>query len=94
MSVSTTLPVRKRAWFVFSAVLFALAWLLWVPVQSKPLIYFWELWPMVFSSAALQFDFWLWLLGSTVVFLVGAVFLGWILQFIWGRLLGDSRREK
>ena len=90
MNGSSTLPVRKKAWFVFSTVLFGLAWLLWVPVQSKPVLYFWELWPMVFSAAALRLDFWLWLLGSTVVFLVGAVFLGWVLQFIWGLLF---RRE-
>ena len=29
----------------------------------------------------------IWLLGSTVVFLIAAAFLGWLLQFLWSLLL-------
>ena len=95
MNLRTALPVRKKAWVAFSSVLFALAWLLWMPVQSKPLVYFWELWPMLFTSVALSIEFWLWLLESTVVFLIGAVLLGWVMQFIWGLLLSIfSRRHE
>ncbi len=93
MDTKRALPVHKRAWLVFSVALFCLSWLLWIPVQSKPLVYFWELWPMMFTSSALQAEFWFWLLGSIVVFLAGAVFLGWILQFLWGLLISILKRD-
>ena len=89
MNIKRPLPIRKKAWCVFSVVLFGLAWLLWVPVQSKPLFYFWELWPMLFTSAALRVEFWLFFLGGIFGFAVGAVFLGWVLQFAWGLVITD-----
>jgi len=94
MNLSSKLPIRKKAWAVFSVAVFGLAWLLWVPVQSKPLVHFWELWPMLFTEAAFQAEFWMWLVGSTVVFLAGAIFLGWVLQFVLGLLLGSLARKE
>jgi hypothetical protein len=84
MNVRHPLPVHKKAWFVFSTLLFGLAWLMWIPIQSKPLIYFWELWPALFTATGAREKVFIWLLGSIIIFLVGAVFLGWILQFVWG----------
>jgi len=78
---------------VFSVLLFFLSWLLWIPVQSKPLVYFWELWPMFFTESGARAQIVLWLLGSIVVFAAAAVFLGWILQFLWGLGISILRRD-
>jgi hypothetical protein len=84
MNARRALPIRKKAWLVFSIVLFSLSWLLWVPVQSKPLLYFWQLWPMFFTEQVARTQIALWLVGSIAVFSAAAAFLSWILQFLWG----------
>jgi len=89
MNLKLTLKIHKTAWLIFATVLFGLEWLMPIPAPSKPLIYFWQLWSM------LLFDEWghgsgflvALLLGIIVLFLATAIFIGWVLQFVWGLLL-------
>jgi hypothetical protein len=92
MDSKRTLPVNKRAWFVFSLLFFSMAWLLWAP-WPKETIQWWQVWQKLSApdegdrEAAVLFL----TLGSGVFFLVAA-FLGWISQFVWGLLISGLRR--
>lgn len=65
---------------------------MWIPVQSKPLIYFWQLWPMLIEESDSRDKVVVLIVASSVAFLAAAIFLGWILQFVWGLLLSVFKR--
>jgi hypothetical protein len=65
MNTTTPLPVHKRAWLIFSVVIFLMC-----------LDFIWK-WPMTIFIRIVV----------VLVIEAGAIFVGWLLQFLWGFII-------